>query len=62
MTHIRYEEGMETQVGDGDRELSRLPRTAGSAGRESAPPKQLHNLPGFELVFEQNIKNINTHL
>lgn len=37
VTHIRYEEGKETQVGDGDRELSRLPGPAGSMGRESGP-------------------------
>lgn len=56
MTHIRYEEGKETQVGDGDRELSRLPGPAGSMGRESAPPERLHNLLGFELLFGHKIK------
>lgn len=38
VTHTRYEEKKETEVGDGDRELSRLPGPAGSTGTKSDSP------------------------
>lgn len=37
VTHIRYEEGKETQVRDGDRELSHSPEPVGSMGIENSP-------------------------
>lgn len=43
VTHIRYEEGKETQVGDGDRELSRLPVTSREHRKAE---RELPNLPG----------------
>lgn len=38
VTHTRYEERKETQVGDDDRELRRLPGPAGSMGKGERPP------------------------
>lgn len=55
VTHTRYEEKKETGVGDGDRELSRLPGPTGSTGNKSDPPPR--TVFGFEMLFEiQEIK------
>lgn len=61
VTHIRYEDGKQTQVGDGDTELSRLPGPAGGHEKRERSPERLHNLLGFEL-FGHKIKNTHTHV
>ena len=61
MTHIRYEEGKVTQVGNGDRELSHFPGPVGSQGTESGTLNHCTTSLGFELLCGCKIKNTNAH-
>lgn len=64
MTRTRYEERKETQVGDGDRGLSRLPGPAGSTGRESNPLCGCTTSQGLSCCLDEKLKtqtHVHTH-
>lgn len=63
VTHIRYEECKQTQVGNGDRELSRLPpKSGGNRGMEESCPEPMYNLLGFELLLGLKRKTKTTQI
>lgn len=59
VTLIRYEERKETQVGDGDRERSRLAGPAGSMRRESGPLSGCTAPWGVSCCLDAGLKHTN---
>lgn len=54
VTHTRYEEKKETEVGDVDRELSCLPGPAGSTGNKMPPPPETFPVLGIMFEIQNN--------